>query len=62
MNFVNKAALIEFPLSNVLLLNQMMLAVLVLPAAKVCLSVNARKETKPIPEVRTTTSRMVAGI
>ena len=43
MNFVNKAALMQFPLSNVLLLNQMVLAVLVLPAAKVCLSVKARK-------------------
>ena len=43
MNFVNKAALIQFPLSNVLLLNQMVLAVLVLPAAKVGLSVKARK-------------------
>lgn len=35
MNFVNKAALREFPLSNVLLLNQMMLALLILPTLKV---------------------------
>ncbi len=35
MNFVNKAALREFPLSNVLLLNQMCLALVVLPSIKV---------------------------
>lgn len=35
MNFVNKAALREFPLSNVLLLNQMLLALLILPTLKV---------------------------
>ena len=35
MNFVNKAALQEFPLSNVLLLNQMLLALLILPTLKV---------------------------
>ena len=34
MNFVNKAALQNFPLSNVLLLNQMLLALLVLPTLK----------------------------
>lgn len=35
MNFVNKATLAEFPLTNVLLLVQMMLALLVLPSLKV---------------------------
>lgn len=35
MNFVNKAALAEFPLTNVLLLNQMLLALIVLPTLKV---------------------------
>jgi len=34
MNFVNKKALKEFPLSNVLLLNQMCLALVVLPSIK----------------------------
>ena len=35
MNFVNKGAMREFPLSNVLLLNQMCLALIVLPSIKV---------------------------
>lgn len=35
MNFVNKAALQQFPLSNILLLNQMLLALFVLPSLKV---------------------------
>lgn len=35
MNFVNKGTLRNFPLSNVLLLNQMCLALIVLPSVKV---------------------------
>lgn len=58
MNFVNKKALKEFPLSNVLLLNQMCLALVVLPSIKVLYPLSAHHKSLPF-DTLTPASKLV---